>query len=138
MELTLRTPAAVGSLLWSPDGTRLFVGLEGGDTQVVDSATLDVVATWKGHSATPLSMAIDSSGTRLATGADDGTVRIWDVATGGQLMVLGAGTGFINGVAFLPGDQHLELGEVGVANLAFGIGDVHQVVKEIMQKDTKE
>ena len=52
-------------------------------------------------------MAIDSSGTRLATGADDGTVRIWDLATGGELMVLGAGAGAIDGVAFLPGDQRL-------------------------------
>ncbi len=103
----LDTGSSVGSLLWSPDGTHVFVGLQNGDIQVVDSTTLAVVATWGGHSSIPLSMAIDSSGTRLATGADDGTVRIWDLATGGELMVLGAGVASIDGVAFLPGDRHL-------------------------------
>ena len=111
----LSAPAGIGCLLWSPEGTHLFVGLLSGDVQVVNAAALGgvdtwegaVVATWAGHSSNPLSMARDSSGTRLATGADDGTVRIWDLATGGELMVLGAGTGTIDGVAFLPGDQRL-------------------------------
>jgi WD40 repeat protein len=113
MELSkLNSPAAVGSLFWSPDGTRLFVGLIGGDIHVVDTAALGEVETWQdavvdtieGHGATPVSMAIDYSGTRLAAGADDGTIRIWDLATGGELMVLGASAG---SVAFLPDDQHL-------------------------------
>ncbi len=109
----LGTPAGVGGLLWSPDGEYLFVGLETSYIQVVDTAAIlvadtwgsAVVATWAGHSATPLSMGIDSSATRLATGSDDGTVRIWDLATGGELMVLGAGAGSIDAVAFLPGDR---------------------------------
>lgn len=111
----LVAPGGVGGLLWSPDGTRLFVGLETSDIHVVDAVGSGVddewedavVDTWEGHSATPMAIAIDSSGTRLATGADDGTVRVWDLATGGELMVLGAGTGSIDGVAFLPGDQRL-------------------------------
>jgi WD40 repeat protein len=111
----LGTPTGVGSLLWSPDGAQLLVGQIAGHIHVVDTAALGVVETWEdaviatlaGHTSIPLCMTIDSSGTRLATGADDGTVRIWDLATGGELMVLGAGAGTIDGVAFLPGDQHV-------------------------------
>jgi len=54
------------------------------------------------------SIAFDPDGQRIATGGDDNKVRLWDVATGTELLVL---EGHGQGAVFLP---------PGVYSLAFG------------------
>ncbi len=97
----------LGCVLWSPDESHLFVGLDVGDIAVVDASTLETVDVWLGHSRAPVAIAVDSSGTRVATGAEDGTTRVWDWTFGEELMVLTGGTGSVYGVAFLPGGDQL-------------------------------
>ena len=52
----------------------------------------NVTASLEGHSSTVYSVAFDGIGGTLASGSDDHTVKVWDVATGECLRTLeGAG-----------------------------------------------
>jgi WD40 repeat protein len=55
-----------------------------------------------GHTGWVLSVAIASDGTWLATGGGDGTVQIWDPATGRQHTVLPGHSGSVRSVAIAP------------------------------------
>ena len=79
-----RFTADVNCLSYSPDGLLLAAG--GGDFVVKilrdsgsETDTPAVVATFTGHSAPILSLAFDPSGTRLASAACNGDLKIWDL-----------------------------------------------------------
>ena len=55
-----------------------------------------------GHTGPVSAVAIAPDGTWLATGSDDGTVRIWDPATGQQRATLTGHTGYVTAVAIAP------------------------------------
>ncbi len=107
-----RTYAAV----FSPDGTRLATGC--GNDKLVKiwdithlpeappDAPEPLVATpllrsLAGHTNAVLAAAFHPDGQTLATGGHDGTVRLWDVATGAAGHVIRAGDS-IYGLAFAP------------------------------------
>ncbi len=73
------TEMVVGmSLAFSPDGTRLALGGVAGVVELRDSATGDVLQTFKGHLGPVEVLAFDSAGSRLASGGYDGSVRLWN------------------------------------------------------------
>lgn len=51
--------------------------------------------------------AVSPDQTRLATGSDDGTVRVWDAATGTELLVLNCGNVMVEKVFFSPDGRRL-------------------------------
>lgn len=88
---------------WSPDGRRVAAGALSGELAVIDLAegTSEQLPT---HEMGTLAVGWSSNGL-LASGGQDGVVRIWSPATGpvGQL----AATGWCNALAWSPSDEVL-------------------------------
>ncbi|SLM37979.1 g-protein beta wd-40 repeats containing, partial [Lasallia pustulata] len=66
--------------------------------------------TLEGHSDQVNSVAFSPDGKQLASGSDDETVRIWDVAMGATLQTLEGHSDQVNSVAFSPDGKQLASG----------------------------
>src|SRR5262249_10885594 len=107
--LTLRGhTGGVRGVAFSPDGTRL--ASVGGPAlkeakpvlaMVWDLATAKATEL-KGHAETVHGVAFSPDGKRLASGSSDRTVKVWDAATGEELITLRGHTGPVASVAFSP------------------------------------
>ena len=95
--------SAVSAAAFSPNGTTLAFG--GGfswvNIELWDVATLTNIDTFEGHRSNVLSIAYSPDGTLLASGSYDGTVRLWNVATGRNIATFKA-AGEVPSVAFSP------------------------------------
>ena len=65
---------------FSPDGTLLAAGGNGGDLLLWDAATGEQLELFAGHGHWIESIAFSPDGATLASGSADGTVLLWDVA----------------------------------------------------------
>lgn len=97
------TAFQITDVMWSPDGGSFAVTgtpANVGIVTLVDGA-LDV-RVLEGHSATPYSLDWHPDGKRLVSaGGQDGTVRLWDVATGGEVATLLQVDGIVTDVVFM-------------------------------------
>ncbi len=66
--------------------------------------------TLEGHAGSVWSVAFSPDGQRLASGSGDGTVKIWDSATGKELYSFKRHASFVTSVAFSPDGQRLASG----------------------------
>jgi WD40 repeat protein len=83
---TLRSPLApVASLAWSPDARRIAVGGQG-QWAWLELGT-GVAKVHAGHAGRVVALAFAPEGGRVATVAEDGALRIWDVASGASRVV---------------------------------------------------
>ena len=124
-----------GDLAYSPDGTRLAVaGIIG--IWLYDVHTGTEVALLPRHTAIR-SVSYSPDGQTLASGGDEGSIRLWDVATGQELAILEGHTKGVLSVDFSPDgttlasasrDGKIRLWDVASgqqkATLALGIGAI--------------
>lgn len=94
-------------LAFSYDGTILGTGFDVDGIWLTDAANGNTL--WKLHNGFSSSqIAFSPDGETAATGNSDGTVRIWDIKTGGQLAALELpGTDWITSLAYDPSGKLL-------------------------------
>lgn len=63
--------------------------------------------TLEGHTKAVYGVAFAPDGKRIVTASKDNTVRVWDAATGKELLKLEGHTGSLIGVAFAPDGQRI-------------------------------
>ena len=101
-EFSLRD--TTGFVVFSPDGKLLAVQGKHG-IALVDPATGKVVRDLDGHKREPHAVSFSPDGKRLASVAWDGTLRLWNVASGELLDVLTERGGHFRDVKFAPDGQ---------------------------------
>lgn len=96
---------SVRALAFSPDGKVLAVGNER-DVSLWSVPDGVLLGRLVGHTGKLWALAIDSTGTRLASGGADKVVRLWDLARRQPLRQWDVGDR-VRALAFTPGDNHL-------------------------------
>jgi WD40 repeat protein len=78
--------------------------------RLISQRTSDWSFAVQGHTGDVNSVAYSPDGTRIASGSDDMTVRIWDAHTGKELAVLHGHRDWVRSVAFSPDGTHIVSG----------------------------
>ena len=105
VELARWGKGTVNKIALSPDGHLLVVASSVG-IYLYDARTLEEVRFIETNIWVN-SVAFSPDGQTLASGAGDGTVRLWRVADGALLRTLAGHTGWVESVAFSPDGQTL-------------------------------
>jgi serine/threonine protein kinase/WD40 repeat protein len=104
---TMNAPATCDALAWSDDGRMLAGGCVDHSAYIWDAESGALLQKCVGHDGEVVRIAFSHSGSLLATASHDGTLRLWDPFTGGQLLSFtGAGTYQLQ---FSPDDRLLGL-----------------------------
>src|SRR5262249_35417869 len=101
--------AAVNSVAFSPEGSRLASGSGDHTVKVWDAQTGQELFTIKGQGGSVYGVAFSPDGQRLASSVD-GTVKLWDAQNGQEAIALRGHKRGIRSVAFSPDGQRLASG----------------------------
>lgn len=97
---------------FAADGNQILV-VDSNRAMLIDLESGDEVMVFEGHNSEIFAIDLNSDSSQLATGSSDGTIRLWDVATGAELRRIGVGTE-IYSVAFSADDSTLASGDFAV------------------------
>lgn len=101
---------------YSPDGALLAVGSSVG-IWLYDAQTREVEALLTSHAEAVDSVAFSPDGRTLASGSGDGSVHLWEVATGTLRYALEGHAGGVGSVAFNPDGRTLASGNWNTVRL---------------------
>ncbi|MDW8071839.1 MAG: zinc-ribbon domain-containing protein [Anaerolineae bacterium] len=107
-ELARWSRESITGILWASDGRRVAVASLGG-IYLYDAQTEQEVQAI-GPGIVVLSVAFAPDGKTLASGLQDGTIRLWEVASGRELSTLCGHTEAVQSVAFAPDSRLLASG----------------------------
>ncbi len=96
---------SIRALQWSPDGTRLAslaADHAGRFVTIRSTDGMQVEQTLRGHTERIRSICWSPDGTQLATASNDGTLRLWDVATGNMIGQPMQHSGYVTSVDWSP------------------------------------
>ena len=110
-----RAPPSFG-LVFSPDGRRL-AWAQGNVILLSDVATGHPVARLPGDGLT-MSLAFSPDGTRLASGSENRTIQVWDLATSKLLATLRGHSGGILSLTLHPNDTSSHVPQQPIQPLA--------------------
>jgi WD40 repeat protein len=99
-----------GPVIVSADGTRLAHGFTDGEWRrlaVFDATTGKRTAVCDGHRDDVWDIALSPDGTRLASGSEDRTTRLWDAASGALVATCRGHTSKVLSTAFRPDGTRL-------------------------------
>ena len=123
------------ALAWRPTGKQIVVGFWSNNTLgIFDTATGEKQYEFKGHTARINAVSWHNDGHRIASASEDGTIRIWDVTTGQELLTLAPSTfqrPASDGVIWSPNGQRLAAWQDGAVKIWDGsVGYARQVPNE--------
>jgi len=99
------TGVPLSSVAFSPDGKWIVAGGEGvGVGRIHNAETGELLQSLKGHAVSIQAVAVSADSKRVATASDDGTVRLWELATGKELKVYEEHSDKVTAVAFGAGE----------------------------------
>jgi WD40 repeat protein len=99
--------AAIFSVSFSPDGTRVLSGSGDKTIRQWDVATGALLHTLEAHSDWVSSVAFSSGGTRLLSGSSDRRIMLWDATSGVLLRTFEGHSAGVLSVASSPDGTHL-------------------------------
>jgi WD40 repeat protein/serine/threonine protein kinase len=106
---TIEEAMSVRCVAFHPDG-RLVWGTDEGEVKIAGTAEDSPVSLLAGHSRPVRTLALTRDGRTLASGGEDNTVRLWQLATGQALMTLRGHEKPVYAASFAPNGQWLATG----------------------------